>query len=119
MRQSGAEIIDGDLCNETLLVHLFRMHNFTHVVHLAAQAGVRYSVDHPKVYVTANVMCTVNLLEVMRKRPLPLPVLGGCTSLPYSHAPPCAQQHTWSLPPSRFGEVLGNQPIPFGLHLIS
>jgi UDP-glucuronate 4-epimerase len=36
------------------------------VVHLAAQAGVRYSLDHPSAYISANIVGTFNLLEVVR-----------------------------------------------------
>ena len=61
---SGTIMIRGDVCNATLLQSLFDKFHFSHVVHLAAQAGVRYSMTHPKVYVTANIMCTTNLLEM-------------------------------------------------------
>jgi UDP-glucuronate 4-epimerase len=40
------------------------------IVHLAAQAGVRYSLDHPDVYVASNVVGTFNLLEICRARPV-------------------------------------------------
>ncbi|MGG5812203.1 NAD-dependent epimerase/dehydratase family protein [Falsiroseomonas sp. CW058] len=40
------------------------------VIHLAAQAGVRYSLDHPEAYVSANVVGTFNLLESCRRRPV-------------------------------------------------
>lgn len=40
------------------------------VIHLAAQAGVRYSIDHPAEYVGANVVGTFNLLECARRHPV-------------------------------------------------
>jgi UDP-glucuronate 4-epimerase len=40
------------------------------IIHLAAQAGVRYSLDHPDVYVASNVVGTFNLLEICRRRPV-------------------------------------------------
>lgn len=40
------------------------------VVHLAAQAGVRYALEHPEVYVQANVVGTFNLLEICRSHPV-------------------------------------------------
>lgn len=40
------------------------------VVHLAAQAGVRYSIDHPEVYVSSNLVGTFNVLEAARRRPV-------------------------------------------------
>ena len=38
------------------------------VIHLAAQAGVRYSIDNPEVYVSSNLVGTSNLLEQVKKR---------------------------------------------------
>jgi UDP-glucuronate 4-epimerase len=40
------------------------------VVHLAAQAGVRYSIDHPEVYVSSNLIGTFNVLEAARHHPV-------------------------------------------------
>ncbi|MFI5399543.1 MAG: NAD-dependent epimerase/dehydratase family protein, partial [SAR324 cluster bacterium] len=45
---------------------LFRRFRPSRVVHLAAQAGVRHSLDHPRVYVTSNVMGFTNILEGCR-----------------------------------------------------
>ena len=39
----------------------------THVVHLAAQAGVRYSIDHPEAYVSSNLVGFANMLECCRQ----------------------------------------------------
>src|SRR4030081_2514157 len=39
------------------------------VVHLAAQAGVRYSVENPRAYIDSNIVGTFNLLEALRARP--------------------------------------------------
>ncbi|GAB5369521.1 hypothetical protein AAMO2058_001411800 [Amorphochlora amoebiformis] len=61
--KAGTIFIQGDVCNKTLLSELFHDHRFTHIVHLAAQAGVRYSKKHPIAYGEANVLCTITLLE--------------------------------------------------------
>lgn len=45
---------------------LFKEEKFTHVVNLAAQAGVRYSIENPHVYIQSNVVGFVNLLECCR-----------------------------------------------------
>lgn len=52
------------------------------VVHLAAQAGVRYSLENPRAYVDANLVGTFNLLELARRRP-PLHLLIASTSSVY------------------------------------
>ena len=48
---------------------LFARHAFSRVVHLAAQAGVRYSLINPQAYVESNVTAWLNLLEALRARP--------------------------------------------------
>lgn len=52
------------------------------VVHLAAQAGVRYSIDHPEVYVSSNIVGTFNVLEAARRHP-PKHLLAASTSSAY------------------------------------
>ena len=82
-RLAGANVglVEGDLCDDALLDRLFRTHNFTHVASLAAQAGVRYSVDHPQAYVRANVQCFVSLLEAVRRRPQTVLVYASSSSV--------------------------------------
>lgn len=45
------EVVDGDLCDGANLRALFERHRFSHAVNLAAQAGVRYSLQQPQAYV--------------------------------------------------------------------
>jgi len=45
---------------------LFREQNFDRVIHLAAQAGVRYSIDHPYEYIDSNIVGFLNILEGCR-----------------------------------------------------
>ena len=45
---------------------LFETHRFDRVIHLAAQAGVRYSLTNPQAYVDANLVGFVNILEACR-----------------------------------------------------
>jgi len=55
-----------DITDLTKLTHLFKQENFTHVVNLAAQAGVRYSIENPHAYVQSNLVGFVNILECCR-----------------------------------------------------
>eukprot|EP00392_Amoebophrya_sp_AT5.2_P014224 g14367.t1 len=57
---------EGDVCDRQLVRGLLQRYKITHVLHLAAQAGVRYSLDHPQEYVRNNVECFVDLLEVLK-----------------------------------------------------
>jgi len=55
-----------DLADEERIRALFATEKFTAVAHLGAQAGVRYSLAHPQVYIDSNVKGTVNVLEGCR-----------------------------------------------------
>ncbi|URM25419.1 NAD-dependent epimerase [Pseudomonas frederiksbergensis] len=55
-----------DIVDKTALMALFEDHAFSEVVHLAAQAGVRYSLDNPDVYAQSNLVGFLNVLEACR-----------------------------------------------------
>ncbi|CAI9117572.1 OLC1v1018977C1 [Oldenlandia corymbosa var. corymbosa] len=59
-------IVEGDLNDAELLKKLFDIVPFTHILHLAAQAGVRYAMKNPLSYVNSNIAGFVNLLEVAK-----------------------------------------------------
>ena len=65
-----------NLADRASMERLFAEHRFARVVHLAAQAGVRYSIDHPHAYVDANLEGFVNVLEGCRHH--------GCSHLVYA-----------------------------------
>ncbi len=53
-----------------IITELFRNEKFDYVIHLAAQAGVRYSIDHPDVYIQSNIVGFFNILEACRHYPV-------------------------------------------------
>ncbi len=55
-----------DISDQMQLQQVFKNHNFTQVIHLAAQAGVRYSMTNPYAYVQSNLVGFVNILENCR-----------------------------------------------------
>ncbi|KAF3456636.1 hypothetical protein FNV43_RR01290 [Rhamnella rubrinervis] len=59
-------IVEGDLNDGPLLSKLFDVVPFTHILHLAAQAGVRYAMQNPQSYVSSNIAGFVNLLEIAK-----------------------------------------------------
>ena len=69
LTSKGIKVVEGDVCDDVHLHHLFKTYTFTHVAHLAAQAGVRYSLTHPQEYVKNNIQCFVTLLEVLKDYP--------------------------------------------------
>ena len=62
----GIEVIEGDITDVTTLRSLFSAHQFDLVCHVAAQAGVRYSVECPEIYTRTNVLGTQLLFEAMK-----------------------------------------------------
>lgn len=60
----------GSIADKTLVDNLFKTYRFDVVVHLAAQAGVRYSIDHPNAYIESNIIGFFNLLEACRHYPV-------------------------------------------------
>lgn len=69
LKELDIEIIKGDLCDFDLLTETTKKNKITHIVHLAAQAGVRYSLENPQAYVQSNVEGFVNILEICRDNP--------------------------------------------------
>ena len=59
--------VRGDLADRALIDRLFAEHSFKIVVNLAAQAGVRYSIDHPDTYIQSNIIGFYNILEACRR----------------------------------------------------
>lgn len=83
--------IKGDISDKPFIDNLFNECHFDIVVNLAAQAGVRYSIDHPDVYINSNIIGFYNILEACRYHmPKHLvyasssSVYGGNTKVPFS-----------------------------------
>ncbi|MFI5015679.1 MAG: NAD-dependent epimerase/dehydratase family protein [Hyphomicrobiales bacterium] len=63
-RTGPFEFVEADIADLSMMRGLFAAHrDATHIVHLAAQAGVRYSLDRPELYIRANVMGQMAVLE--------------------------------------------------------
>ncbi len=83
--------IKGDISDRGFVEHLFEEHKIDLVVNLAAQAGVRYSIDHPDTYIGSNIIGFYNILETLRKHPVEhlvyassSSVYGGNKKVPFS-----------------------------------
>jgi len=72
----GFEFVKLDLADRAGMAALFSAHRFPHVVHLAAQAGVRYSLIDPHAYIDSNIVGFTNILEGCRHN--------GCRHLLYA-----------------------------------
>lgn len=58
--------VKGSIADKALVDSLFQEHKFSIVVNLAAQAGVRYSIENPDVYIESNIIGFYNILEACR-----------------------------------------------------
>ncbi|KAF7810156.1 UDP-glucuronate 4-epimerase 3 [Senna tora] len=80
--RAGVFVVEGDINDAALLHKLFDVVPFTHVMHLAAQAGVRYAMQNPSSYVHSNIAGFVNLLEVCKSaNPQPAIVWASSSSV--------------------------------------
>ena len=85
------EFYEGDLADRGLIDRIFGVGGFSHVIHLGAQAGVRYSLENPDAYATSNLVGTLNILEACRHNPVEhlvyasaSSVYGANTKMPFS-----------------------------------
>lgn len=67
---SNFRFVKMDLADRVGIAELFKTEQFTHVIHLAAQAGVRYSLENPFAYVDSNLVGTMTILEGCRHNPV-------------------------------------------------
>ncbi|MCB1601517.1 MAG: NAD-dependent epimerase/dehydratase family protein [Lysobacterales bacterium] len=78
---SSFEMIEGDVADQGLLERIWREHAPTRVVHLAAQAGVRYSIEAPRPYVHSNLVGFLEILEACRQHQVQHLVCASTSSL--------------------------------------
>ncbi|MDH3440357.1 MAG: NAD-dependent epimerase [Gammaproteobacteria bacterium] len=76
LKESRASVLDTyqrfemhriDLCNRAAIEALFAQQQFDKVIHLAAQAGVRYSIENPHAYIESNIVGSLHILEGCRR----------------------------------------------------
>ncbi|OIT31344.1 PREDICTED: UDP-glucuronate 4-epimerase 3-like [Nicotiana attenuata] len=82
LERAGVYVVEGDINDVALLKKLFDIVQFSHVMHLAAQAGVRYAMENPGSYVHSNIAGLVNVLEVCKNaNPQPAIVWASSSSV--------------------------------------
>ena len=73
--------VKGDISDKCFIDNLFEKEKFDIVVNLAAQAGVRYSIDHPDIYIQSNIIGFYNILEACRYHPVKHLVFASSSSV--------------------------------------
>lgn len=95
LNKEGISIFEGDICSFELMDQLAQEHQITHLINLAAQPGVRYSLVNPQAYLHSNIDGFLSVLETVRKYPSikliyasSSSVYGGNKKIPFSITDP-------------------------------
>lgn len=93
LSHSSFELIESSLEDKDKVDEVFKAHEFTKVVNLAAQAGVRFSIEHPQEYINSNLVGFANILEGCRHKKVEhlifassSSVYGGNTNTPFKES---------------------------------
>ena len=81
LRSDAYRFVEGNIRDAELVADLLREHSVTHIIHLAAKAGVRPSLVDPLAYMSTNVDGTLTLLEAARKAGVKRFVFGSSSSV--------------------------------------
>jgi UDP-glucuronate 4-epimerase len=105
-------LVEGDIRDDELVQQVFDRHEVTHVVHLAARAGVRPSIEQPQFYEEVNCLGTLNLLEAARTHDVQKFVFGSSSSvygvnskIPFTEDDPITQPISPYATTKRAGEL--------------
>ena len=109
----NATVVEADITDKEALEKLFSEHKFDVVCHLAAQAGVRYSIENPSAYIESNIVGTANIVETMKRHAVSKIVFASTSSVYGNTSPlPCLETTSADRPVSiyaatkRSGELL-------------
>ena len=105
LAKAGVRLIEGNVCDGKLLRRILYDAEVTNVIHLAAQAGVRYSLTHPLEYIEANVKCFVTLLEAVHEVNYEIPIVYASSSSIYglNKLTPFSEKHQADSQASLYG----------------
>jgi len=110
---AAVSIVRADVSDRAALESLFAEHDFDGVCHLAAQAGVRYSLESPETYIESNYVGTFALLEVMRAHQVKKFVFASSSSVygeeatvPFTESMPADRAVSVYAATKRAGEIL-------------
>lgn len=112
LKQEGIEILSLDIRDLNNQIDFFKEKGITHIVHLAAQAGVRYSITHPMPYADSNLSGFLSALELARSLKTKLifasssSVYGGNTKIPFSETDPTDNPISLYAATKKSGELL-------------
>ncbi len=96
--------VKGDLADKKTIFNIFAKYKPTHVIHMGAQAGVRYSLEAPQTYIDSNITGTLNILEACRAYPVQHLIYASSSSVyGLNSAIPFLEDHAADSPASLYG----------------
>ncbi|MEO8205971.1 MAG: NAD-dependent epimerase/dehydratase family protein, partial [Chthoniobacterales bacterium] len=124
--EGKVNVVEGNICDKEIVNQTFTAGNFDAVVHLAARAGVRPSIQHPQLYIDTNIGGTFNLLEAAKNSGCARFVFGSSSSVyglatvvPFSEELPLPQTLSPYAATKLAGEQLcGNYAYLHGLRVV-
>ncbi len=115
LQSGGFRAVNDRLEADGVLMDLVAAEKPDFIVHLAGQAGVRYSIDEPRSYVDANIIGTFNLLEAVRATPVKHLLLASTSSayganskLPYAETDKADTQMSFYAATKKSNEVMAH-----------
>lgn len=91
-----------DITQKSEVEKLFKEFNISKVIHLAAQAGVRYSIENPQIYIDTNISGLLNILESMKNHKVMKLVMASTSSLYASEEMPFKEDSSVNRPISPY-----------------
>lgn len=111
---SRVPVFRTDITDMEALERIFKVHKFDKIAHLAAQAGVRYSLEHPHTYAYTNYVGTLNIFELAKKYDVrdivfasTSSVYGKSTKMPFREDDPVGKPKSIYAASKRACELLG------------
>lgn len=119
LKENGISVIHRDIRDTSFLKSLLEQNKVTHIVHLAAQAGVRHSLTHPEDYVASNLEGFVSVLEACKEFPVKLVYASSSSVYGLNEKTPFSIGDTTDLPTNLYGATKkANELMAYAYHHI-
>jgi UDP-glucuronate 4-epimerase len=119
LKENDISVIHGDIRDTSFLKNLLEKNKITHIVHLAAQAGVRHSLTHPEDYVASNLEGFVSVLEACKEFPVKLVYASSSSVYGLNEKTPFSIGDTTDLPTNLYGATKkANELMAYAYHHI-
>lgn len=117
LKKAGIQVLKGDICQKSSLHKALSKHKTTHVAHLAAQAGVRYSLINPQAYLSSNLQGFLNILEECRHSSMKLVYASSSSVYGTNRKVPFSIEDSTHQPASFYGATKkANEVMAYSYH---